>query len=127
MERVERDSTQDWLLPAGSTPPLLRELELRIDEAVVIARASEAAVREVGDAAIDAALQACRAAELAERASEAALEARRGARSDSAQEDGLREFSERADRVAARLRALQRRPSPNGLASAGADRRRSRG
>lgn len=127
MERAERDSTQDWLLPAGSAPPLLRELELRIDEAVVIARASEEAVREVGDAAIDAARQARRAAELAERASEVALEASRDTGSGTVEEAGLRDFSERADRVSARLRALQRRPAPSGIASAGAARRRSRG
>ena len=65
------DSTQDWLLPEGARPPTIGELELRIEEALVTARASEAAVMTVGAAAIDAAEQAKRAAELAERASAA--------------------------------------------------------
>jgi hypothetical protein len=137
MDGSERDSTHDWLVPAAAAPPLLSELELRIDEALVIARASEEAVREVGDAAIDAAKQARRAAELAERASVAALDASRsggsmpppegGAGSTPLVDVGLRSFSERADRVVARLRALQRRPPPSGAASAVAGRRRSRG
>jgi hypothetical protein len=56
------------------------ELEARIDEAVVIARASEEGVREVGEMALDAARQAKRAAEMAESASVAAVEAARRAR-----------------------------------------------
>jgi hypothetical protein len=56
------------------------ELEARIDEAVVIARASEKGVREVGEMALDAARQAKKAAEMAESASAAAVEAARGAR-----------------------------------------------
>jgi hypothetical protein len=68
MEGAERDDTQDWLLPAGSAPPLISELEHRVDEALAIAKASEAAVMTVGAAAMDAAEQARRAAELAERA-----------------------------------------------------------
>ena len=58
MEATERDSTQDWLIPEGSAPPLLSELGQRIDEALVIARSSEKAVVEVGAAALDAAQQA---------------------------------------------------------------------
>ncbi|MCW2988507.1 MAG: hypothetical protein JWM24_1445, partial [Solirubrobacterales bacterium] len=69
MEAAERDSTEDWLLPESSRPPLLSELEGRIDEALIIAKASEKAVMAVGDAALNAAQQARRAAELAERAS----------------------------------------------------------
>ncbi|HWJ42812.1 MAG TPA: hypothetical protein VNR67_05200 [Solirubrobacterales bacterium] len=53
----------------------MAELEARIDEAVVIARASEDGVREVGEMALDAAKQARRAAEMAESASVAAKEA----------------------------------------------------
>jgi hypothetical protein len=143
MESAERDSTQDWLLPEGSGPPLLSELEIRIDEAVATARASERAVREVGDLAIDAAKQARRAAELAERASASALEASRGAVSVEPLQDlplavpsaqagpaidaGLRGFSERADRVVARLRALERRPHRAGPSSVAAGRRRPGG
>jgi hypothetical protein len=56
------------------------ELEARIDEAVVIARASEEGVREVGEMALDAARQAKKAAEMAESASVAAVEAARSAR-----------------------------------------------
>lgn len=75
----ERDSTQDWLLPPGARPPSVRELELKVDEALAIARSSEAAVCLVGDAALEAAKRAGRAAELAERASAAALAANREA------------------------------------------------
>ena len=48
---TSRDDTQDWLLPAGSAPPLMSELEHRVDEALAIAKASEAAVMTVGAAA----------------------------------------------------------------------------
>jgi hypothetical protein len=112
MEGAERDDTQDWLLPEGSAPPLLSELEGRIDEALIIAKASEKAVMAVGDAALDAAQQARRAAELAERAAEAALSATPAPAAhepppDAPYEDlALRKFSERADRVVARLRAV---------------------
>ncbi|HEX6666448.1 MAG TPA: hypothetical protein VF081_07625 [Solirubrobacterales bacterium] len=77
MEASERDSTQDWLVPANAAPPLLGELELKADQALAIARASEEAVGAVGEVALDAARQARRAAELAETASVAALEASR--------------------------------------------------
>jgi hypothetical protein len=113
MEGAERDTTQDWLLPEGSAPPLLSELEERIDEALIIAKASEKAVMAVGDSALDAAEQARRAADMAERAADAALAASSvgppGPRSaaDVPYEDAaLRSFSERADRVVARLRAV---------------------
>lgn len=146
-------------MPEGSAPPLLSELEVRIDEAVATARASERAVMEVGDVAIDAAKQARRAAELAERASASALEASRGvvpvvpveSSEDLPLEDipsaipsdktgsqidgglrapmdgGLRGFSERADRLVARLRALERRPHRAGPSSVAAGRRRPGG
>jgi hypothetical protein len=162
MEGTERDSTQDWLLPEGSAPPLLADLELRIDEALAIARASEESVGAIGAAAIDAAKQARRAAEMAERASEAALGASRAAAARPSEEVGqaaaanlppaagpaivasplapepvvsvatagsaadasLRNFSERADRVVARLRALERRPrGPAGSSAASGHRR----
>jgi hypothetical protein len=172
MEGTERDSTQDWLLPEGSAPPLLADLELRIDEALAIARASEEAVGAVGAAAIDAAKQARRAAEMAERASEVALRVSRGRTQRASGEVGqaalaspseshgsaapagpseeagrdaapitpetpgsvvpagpagdasLRNFSERADRVVARLRALQRLPRrPPGSSAAAGHRR----
>ena len=110
MEGSQRDSTEDWQLPEGSQPPLLSELEGRIDEALIIAKASENAVMAVGDAALDAAQQARRAAELAERAAEAALSATPPApvsAPDPLYEDvALRSFSKRADRVVARLRAV---------------------
>src|SRR5215218_6036418 len=75
MGASRRDDTQDWLLPEGAAPPLLSELEERIDEALIVAKASEKAVMAVGEAALDAAQQARRAADLAERASIAALNA----------------------------------------------------
>jgi hypothetical protein len=115
----ERDNTRDWLVPAASTPPLLGELELRIDEAMAIALSCERAVEEVGTAAIGAARQAARAAELAERASAAALDASRGATAPPSPPEslGLLRFTERADRLVERLRALEhlpRRPGPSG-------------
>jgi hypothetical protein len=141
MEAAERDSTEDWLIPEGSAPPLLSELEERIDEALVIARASEKAVVEVGAAALDAADQARRAAEIAERATAAVLGgdadglpdappgAPAGPPSDapSGEDAALRRFSERADRVVARLRALERRPRWGRPASVGAAPRRPGG
>jgi hypothetical protein len=131
MEGGERDSTQDWLLPDASAPPLVSELERRIDEAVDTARASEAAVMTVGAAALEAAKQAHRAAELAERASAAVLDGLRAAAPAVPQnvvglgDKSLRSFTERADRVVARLRALVRIPARSRPASAAAGRRRS--
>lgn len=130
MDAVAEDTTQDWLLPDRSRPPLIGELERRIDEALATARASEAAVMTVGAAALDAAEQARRAAELAERASAMVVKARgpvaptppvaavavptapaRAAGSAQAPGDAsLEDFSERADRLVARLRQLQRVP-----------------
>ena len=130
MEAAVPDTTQDWLLPRTSRPPLIGELEQRIEEALATARASEAAVMTVGAAALDAAEQARRAAELAERASAMVVRARgpvaptppvatiavpnvpphaseaRPASGDAS----LRDFGERADRLVARLRKLQRIP-----------------
>lgn len=139
MEATERDSTQDWLLPEGAAPPLMSELALRVDEALAIARASEQAVKVVGDAAIDAARQALRAAELAERVSATVLEANRAAatrpREDARgtavigvpEDASLRRFSERADRVVARLRALEGLPRRVRTSSAAAGHRRPGG
>jgi hypothetical protein len=103
MEGSERDSTQDWLLPESARPLSVAELSQRIDEAVATARASEAAVMVVGEAALDAAEQARRAAELAERASAAVFGPSRDPRP---RDTGLESFTERADRIAARLRVL---------------------
>jgi hypothetical protein len=120
VEGAERDSTQDWLLPESKAPPRLDELELKVDEALAIARSSEQAVNLVGDAALEAAKQARKAAELAESASAVALDASRAvaARTDSpavelpsersAEDDLMERFNDRADRVMTRLRALER-------------------
>lgn len=128
MDAARSETTQDWSLPAGSRPPLIGELEARIELALVTARASEAAVMTVGAAALDAAEQARRAAELAERASlavagsqpvatvatatEATSEPRPEPASvpEGAGSGDLGEFSARADRLVARLRQLQRIP-----------------
>lgn len=140
MDAAASETTQDWLLPEGSRPPTIGELEERIELALVTARASEAAVMTVGAAALDAAEQARRAAELAERASLAVAQApvaapavavapaevspvppeaetsstsATGSDVETASEPGeksLSEFSERADRLVARLRQLQRIP-----------------
>jgi hypothetical protein len=117
MEDSQRDDTQDWLLPEDSRPPLLSELVERVDEALETARASEGAVMSVGVAALDAAEQARRAAELAERAADRASAAlqlglKRGGPQPTLAgwpEDRQRRFSQRADRIAARLRELQSR------------------
>jgi len=147
--------------------PLVIDLEARIDEALVIARASEEGVREVGEMALDAARQARRAAEAAEKSAAAAAQARpvsdqkeaeKAFRVEhklspvegekSAKEDAkspqkeprametvappqphfevrFRTFTERADRVSARLRRLgASRPS---VPSVGAARRQGDG
>jgi hypothetical protein len=119
------ETTQDWLVPEGSRPPLIGELEGRIEEALATARASEAAVMTVGAAALDAAEQARRAADLAERASRAIAERAEatvagGAAKPSSRdfpEGSLGDFSERADRLVARLRRLQRIPLAEPAAS----------
>ncbi len=114
-------SADDWALPERLRPPLLGELVERIDEALATARASEAAVMTVGAAALDAAEQARRAAELAERASKAmgaptsAMAVRASPNGPPAgiavrSEDEMGDFTARADRVAERLRRLQRLP-----------------
>ena len=107
MEESERDSTAEWVLPEHSRPPTFSELQARIDEALAIARASESAVMTVGAAALDAAEQARRAAELAERASASMLGGRPPAERPDGEDEGLRDFTARADRVAARLRRLE--------------------
>lgn len=112
MDDSGRDRSEDWLLPERSRPPLLGELVERIDEALATARASEAAVMTVGAAALDAAEQARRAAELAERAS-AAIDRGSGPLSSPAKRGNggaMDDFAARADRVAERLRRLQRLP-----------------
>src|ERR1700710_1255396 len=120
MEPAAPDNTEDWLLPELTRPPLIGELEQRIDLALATARASEAAVTKVGGVALDAAEQARHAAELAERGSRAALKARERVESTALPpkppsrpqlaDDSLSSFSERADRLVARLRGLQRIP-----------------
>jgi hypothetical protein len=111
MSDDERKGAEDWRLPERSRPPLIGELVERIDEALATARASEAAVMTVGAAAIDAAEQARRAADLAERASAAMHRNGPPRPSPAPPESGaMDDFSARADRVAERLRRLQRLP-----------------
>jgi hypothetical protein len=110
MGEWQPDTTEEWRLPEASKPPLVSELVERIDEALATARASEAAVMTVGAAALDAAEQARRAADLAQQASAAAF-ANVTEVSPPPVDDGLRDFSARADRVAARLRELERMPA----------------
>lgn len=103
--------TESWALPERSRLPLLGELVERIDEALATARSSEAAVMTVGAAALDAAEQAKRAAELAERASRAMSGNGSPLSSAPLPDDGpMGDFTARADRVAERLRRLQRLP-----------------
>ena len=102
----------------------MAELEARVDEAVAIARASEAAAMSVGAAAIESAEQARRAADLAVRASEAASRAadhgshsapgngrqrRARPRMAAMEDERMVIFGRRADRVGARFVQLQRR------------------
>jgi hypothetical protein len=129
MEGGAPDTTEDWLLPEQSRPPLIGELERRVEEALATARASEAAVMTVGAAAIGAAEQAERAAGLAEKASaaalaveervastavalapSAALEPQAAEGTTEEEKDSLSDFSARADRLVARLKQLQRVP-----------------
>ncbi len=128
MGENERDQTGDWVLPAAARPATIAQLEQRIDHALAVAKASEAAVLEIGAAAIDAAEQARRAAELAELASERAVnggppaavaepepigedeaadapQAAPASQSEAAY-DSFKSFLERADRVSARLEAI---------------------
>jgi hypothetical protein len=126
MTAATGDSTEDWLLPEHSRPPLIGELERRVELALTMARASEAAVVTVGAAAISAAEQAERAAGLAEQASATALEVQdrvaaialaptpspAAEPSGDEEDDSLSDFSARADRLVARLRQLQRVPLP---------------
>ncbi len=121
MAAGERDDTGEWVLSAEARPVTLAQLEQRIDHALAVARASEAAALELGAAAIDAAEQARRAAELAERASRGAaaeparprmaVEVARGNGVEPERElaiDSFKHFLERADRVSARLEAIAR-------------------
>lgn len=115
-----RSDAYDDTLEQGADAVVLAELERRIDEALVIARGSEAAIMTVGAAAFDAADQALRAADLAERASAAIIgkelrppEPAAGEISVSAvvpidePDDGSMDaFNRRADRIVARLREL---------------------
>jgi hypothetical protein len=132
MPEAERDSTQDWLLPAAARPATMHELEQRVDVALAVARSAEAAAVEIGAAAFDAAKQAQRAAESAERAvggkvvplvptvgsvAEPAVvepeavgdeaQSPRAPGEAAGHDERLRLFSERADRVMIRLRALE--------------------
>ena len=124
MENGPRDSTEEWLLPDRDAPPTVVELELRIDEAVAIARASETAAVSLGVAAIESAEQARRAADLAVQASEAASRAAEEAAGNAgangasnggqtmkapAEDERMVIFARRADRVGARFAQLQRR------------------
>jgi hypothetical protein len=111
MEAAARDSTQEWLLPEEAVPPTIAALEARIDEAIAIARSSEAAAMTVADAAIESAGQARRAAELAEKASAAALAAGGpdSGRGPFTGDERMVRFARRADRIGARLARLQRR------------------
>lgn len=139
MAAGERDDTSEWVLPPEARPATLAQLEQRIEYAVAVARASEAAALEIGAAALDAAEQARRAAELAAQASarpaggeaaavaevagalgngavaeralhEEALGDRPAASEAESAYDSFRHFLERADRVSARLEAIAPRP-----------------
>ena len=120
MSDRKASGAEDWCLPEHARPPTIGELVDRIDEALATARSAEAAAISIGAAALDAAEQARRAAEWAERAS-AAIAApptvpgsgrRNGPPTASPAGSGgsMDDFTARADRVAGRLRRLQRIP-----------------
>jgi hypothetical protein len=109
MEGAARDSTEEWLLPKEAVPPTIASLEARIDEAIAIARSSEAAAMTVADAAIESATQARRAADLAKRASDAAVSGAHGGRGPFVGDERMVRFARRADRLGARLARIQRR------------------
>jgi guanyl-specific ribonuclease Sa len=109
MEGAARDSTEEWLLPEAAVPPTIATLEARIDEAIAIARSSEAAAVRVADAAIESAVQASRAADLAKRAAELAAVGQHGGRGPFMRDERMVRFARRADRLGARLARLQRR------------------
>lgn len=118
MAAGERDDTSEWVLPPEARPATLAQLEQRIEYAVAVARASEAAALEIGAAAIDAAEQARRAAELAAKASAGIARAEPAAEPARAEPeaepppepesayDSFKHFLERADRISARLEAI---------------------
>jgi len=127
MEASARDETQDWLLEPEAKPPTFGELVDQVTEALDVAHASEAAVESIGTAATEAAERARdaveqaaeaaeharRSAELAEQAGTTAVEARSRSPLVTARppaDPSLTRFSDRADRLVARLRALQRIP-----------------
>lgn len=122
MPEVERDSTQDWLVPAAARPATMHELEQRVDVALAVARSAEAAALEIGSAALDAARQAHRAAQFAERAAiiaaapglDRGAESAPGRNGAADQDERLRLFRERADRVMTRLQAIERLPQRTG-------------
>ena len=121
-------------MPAAARPATMLELEQRVDVALAVARSAEAAAIEIGAAALDAAKQARRAAEFAERAVsgedaprplpveddgpsvdpvvEDAVGPRRNGSAD--QDERLRLFKERADRVLTRLLEIERLPQRTG-------------
>ena len=116
-EGAARDTTEDWLLAAAARPRSFGELEARIEYAVTLARSSEAAVAEIGAAALDAAEQSRRAAQLAEQAPAAAAHTNGAAPIESAtvvnegpvtpDQLSLERFIARSDQVMARLLVLQ--------------------
>lgn len=119
IERTQRDNTENWIVPRTAVPTIA-ELEARIDEALVIARASEEGVREVGEMAMEAAREAKRAADAAEAAVAQAVDPAPDPEPPVAPieaepeveafeprfEVRFRRFSERADRLSVRLRRL---------------------
>lgn len=137
MEASRRDATDDWMLPEDARPPSVKELEARIDVATARARSAEAAASAIGSAALDAAEQARRSAEAAERTHKlvderlglqegralpaaapppvsngpaAMKSARWGMAGETFEQDPMRAFIARADRISLRLQKLQNAP-----------------
>jgi hypothetical protein len=119
MASEERDETADWLVADDRRPPTILELQQRIDLAVGIAQAAEAAALEIGAASLEAAEQARRAAALAERASEASVAASRIAASHvaatAARDVATAPAAAGPDAAAASLAPAPEEPAPPAL------------
>ena len=119
MEASRRDATDEWVLPEQARPPLLSELEARIDHALATARSSEAAAIAVGSTALDAAEQARRSAELAERAHDLVAERLASQPAPAASQPDARPAQPPGPAASQPGARPAQPPSPNGPSAAG--------
>jgi hypothetical protein len=138
-EPGERDTTGEWRITPVRSLVSVAELEGRIDVALATAHSAEEAALEIGAASLEAAEQARRAAALAERASASAAQAAQSAREAAVAppsavppvpanaapvaasakhppdpvEERIAAFTERAERVMARLQRIEAPAAPS--------------